>query len=113
MQNLNLFAEEEYVELMRSKMDSEGLGIILIHQVIKSKTFFQLEFHLSLSQFLEEFYPDSAVTSCPDSFTLHHYNGLVRGEGAVVYFTFLMSFLADFVQLSCDQICHELRIMCR
>ena len=90
MQNLNLFAEEEYVELMRSKMDSEGLGIILIHQVIKSKTFFQLEFHLSLSQFLEEFYPDSAVTSCPDSFTLHHYNGLVRGEGAVVYFTFLM-----------------------
>ena len=35
-------------------------------------------------QFLEEFFPDSAVTSCPDSFTLHHYNGLVRGEGAVV-----------------------------
>ena len=34
MQNLNLFAEEEYVELMRAKMDSEGLGIILIHQVL-------------------------------------------------------------------------------
>jgi len=68
MQNLDLFAEEEYVELMRAKMDSEGLGIILIHQ------------------FLEEFYPDSALTSCPDSFTLHHYNGLVRGEGAVVRF---------------------------
>lgn len=68
MQNLNLFAEEEYVELMRAKMDSEGLGIILIHQ------------------FLEEFYPDSALTSCPDSFTLYHYNGLVRGEGAVVRF---------------------------
>jgi len=68
MQNLGLFAEEEYVELMRSKMDSEGLGIILVHQ------------------FLEEFYPDSALTSCPDSFTLHHYNGLVRGEGAVVKF---------------------------
>ena len=33
MQNLGLFAEEEYVELMRSKMDSEGLGIILVHQV--------------------------------------------------------------------------------
>ena len=33
MQNLDLFAEEEYVELMRAKMDSEGLGIILIHQV--------------------------------------------------------------------------------
>jgi hypothetical protein len=68
MQNLDLFAEEEYVELMRAKMDSEGLGIILI------------------LQFLEEFYPDSALTSCPDSFTLHHYNGLVRGEGAVVRF---------------------------
>ena len=37
MQNLDLFAEEEYVELMRAKMDSEGLGIILIHQV---NTFF-------------------------------------------------------------------------
>ena len=36
MQNLGLFAEEEYVELMRAKMDSEGLGIILIHQVILS-----------------------------------------------------------------------------
>ena len=36
MQKLNLFAEEEYVELMRSKMDSEGLGIILIHQVNSS-----------------------------------------------------------------------------
>ena len=35
MQNLELFAEEEYVELMRAKMDSEGLGIILIHQVIQ------------------------------------------------------------------------------
>ena len=41
-------------------------------------------------QFLEEFYPDSALTSCPDSFTLHHYNGLVRGEGAVVGFENLL-----------------------
>lgn len=83
MQNLDLFAEEEYVELMRAKMDSEGLGIILIHQV---SSFF-LAFHIDhlIPQFLEEFYPDSALTSCPDSFTLHHYNGLVRGEGAVVY----------------------------
>ena len=84
------------------------LGHYLNSSGDKVKDFLQLEFHLS--QFLEEFYPDSAVTSCPDSFTLHHYNGLVRGEGAVVYFTFLMSFLADFVQLSCDQMCHEFRI---
>ena len=42
MQNLGLFAEEEYVELMRSKMDSEGLGIILVHQVrlLKSTEYF-------------------------------------------------------------------------
>ena len=45
-------------------------------------------------QFLEEFYPDSALTSCPDSFTLHHYNGLVRGEGAVVGFAIVSYGLA-------------------
>ena len=69
----------------------------------------------STSQFLEEFYPDSAVTSCPDSFTLHHYNGLVRGEGAVVvllhlkHLSFSMSFQTSHWspdECFCDQICH-------
>ena len=42
MQNLGLFAEEECVELTWSKMDSEGLGIILVHQVrlLKSTEYF-------------------------------------------------------------------------
>ena len=44
MQTLELFAEEEYVELMRAKMDSEGLGIILIHQVKQFPCIFDLAF---------------------------------------------------------------------
>ena len=45
MQNLNLFAEEEYVELMRAKMDSEGLGIILIHQVLYIQSCSSFDFY--------------------------------------------------------------------
>lgn len=67
MERLELFSEEGYVQIMRGKLDSDGLGIVL------------------LPQFLEEFFPDLGPSS-PDSFTLHHYNGLARGEGAKVRF---------------------------
>lgn len=44
---------------MRKKLDSENLGIIL------------------LSSFMEEFFPEETVT-IPDTFTVYHYNGLMR-----------------------------------
>ncbi|XP_073954426.1 ubiquitin carboxyl-terminal hydrolase MINDY-3 homolog [Choristoneura fumiferana] len=64
----DLVSEPEYVELMRRKLDAENLGIIL------------------LSAFMEEFFP-SCERGCPDTFTLHHYNGLARSNpgGRVVY----------------------------
>jgi len=68
MERLGLFSEEGYVDIMKGKLDSEGLGIIL------------------LPQFLEEFYPCSPLSSSPDTFTLHHYNGLARGQEAQVVF---------------------------
>jgi len=68
MEKLGLFSEEGYVDIMKGKLDSEGLGIIL------------------LPQFLEEFYPCSPLSSSPDTFTLHHYNGLARGQEAQVVF---------------------------
>lgn len=67
MGKLDLFCDEAYVEVMRAKLDPDTLGIIL------------------LPLFLEEFFPDTSRSS-PDSFTLHHYNGLVRGQGAQVIF---------------------------
>lgn len=57
MTSLSLFDEPEYVELIKKKLDSDSMGIIL------------------LPLFLEEFFPDSGPRS-PDSFTLFHYNGL-------------------------------------
>lgn len=45
------------VEIMRRKLDPEGLGIIL------------------LSAFMDEFYSDEKQTT-PDVFSLFHYNGL-------------------------------------
>lgn len=59
LSNLNLFAEDEYVEIMRDKVDPEGLGVIL------------------MPVFLEEFFPELG-SGPPDTFPLHHYNGLVR-----------------------------------
>ncbi|XP_032526574.1 ubiquitin carboxyl-terminal hydrolase MINDY-3 homolog [Danaus plexippus] len=66
----DLVSEPEYVELMRRKLDSENLGIIL------------------LSAFMDEFFPGSE-RGAPDTFTLHHYNGLSRSNpgGRVVYRT--------------------------
>lgn len=57
----DLVSEPEYVELMRRKLDAENLGIIL------------------LSAFMEEFFP-GCERGAPDTFTLHHYNGLARSN---------------------------------
>ncbi|CAG0905115.1 unnamed protein product [Darwinula stevensoni] len=67
MGSLDLVSLPEYVEIMRKKMDSEELGIII------------------LSSFLDEFFPeeDSSHGSperCPHFFSLCHYNGLPRSN---------------------------------
>ncbi|XP_049887684.1 ubiquitin carboxyl-terminal hydrolase MINDY-3 homolog [Pectinophora gossypiella] len=64
----DLVSEPEYVELMRRKLDSENLGIIL------------------LSAFMDEFFP-GCERGAPDTFTLYHYNGLGRSNpgGRVLY----------------------------
>uniref|UniRef100_A0A671M0D2 Ubiquitin carboxyl-terminal hydrolase MINDY n=1 Tax=Sinocyclocheilus anshuiensis TaxID=1608454 RepID=A0A671M0D2_9TELE len=61
MKALDLVSEPDYVNLMKSKLDPEGLGIIL------------------LGQFLQEFFPnqDSVI---PDSFPVYHYNGLKQSN---------------------------------
>ncbi|GBP77395.1 Ubiquitin carboxyl-terminal hydrolase MINDY-3 homolog [Eumeta japonica] len=66
----DLVSEPEYVELMRKKLDSENLGIIL------------------LSAFMDEFFP-GCERGAPDTFTLLHYNGLPRSNpgGRVVFRT--------------------------
>jgi len=61
MESLDLFSDPEYVQLMRGRLDPDGLGIVL------------------LPQFLDEFYPEERPG--PDTFTLLHYNGLVRSGG--------------------------------
>lgn len=59
MSALDLVADPEYVDIMKKKLDSENLGIVL------------------LPEFMDEFFPEETVT-IPDTFTLYHYNGLIR-----------------------------------
>ncbi|XP_044763826.1 ubiquitin carboxyl-terminal hydrolase MINDY-3 homolog [Coccinella septempunctata] len=68
LETLGLCSEQEYVDIMRRKLDSESLGIIL------------------LNAFMEEFFPKEE-TSTPDMFRLVHYNGLASSNvnGAVKY----------------------------
>ncbi|XP_052000114.1 ubiquitin carboxyl-terminal hydrolase MINDY-3 isoform X2 [Xyrauchen texanus] len=61
MKALDLVSEPDYVNLMKSKLDPEGLGIIL------------------LGQFLLEFFPDQDSV-IPDSFPVYHYNGLKQSN---------------------------------
>ena len=63
---LDLFAEEGYVDIIKSKLDPDSLGIIL------------------LPLFLEEFFPEDKPL--PDSFTLYHYNGLSKADSKTVSF---------------------------
>ncbi|KAG8443184.1 hypothetical protein GDO86_011840 [Hymenochirus boettgeri] len=57
MKALDLVSETEYVNLMKTKLDPEGLGIIL------------------LGPFLQEFFPEQSF-KVPESFSVFHYNGL-------------------------------------
>ncbi|KAM4705166.1 LOW QUALITY PROTEIN: ubiquitin carboxyl-terminal hydrolase MINDY-3 [Rhinophrynus dorsalis] len=57
MKALDLVSETEYVNLMKTKLDPEGLGIIL------------------LGAFLQEFFPEQG-SKVPESFSVYHYNGL-------------------------------------
>uniref|UniRef100_H3AL92 MINDY lysine 48 deubiquitinase 3 n=1 Tax=Latimeria chalumnae TaxID=7897 RepID=H3AL92_LATCH len=61
MKALDLVSETEYVNLMKTKLDPEGLGIIL------------------LDPFLQEFFPEQE-SSVPESFTVYHYNGLKQSN---------------------------------
>uniref|UniRef100_A0A182KGW2 Ubiquitin carboxyl-terminal hydrolase MINDY n=1 Tax=Anopheles christyi TaxID=43041 RepID=A0A182KGW2_9DIPT len=66
---LELVSEPEYVELMRSRLDPENLGIIL------------------LNAFMSEFFPDEKK-STPDTFDLLHYNGIPNSNyGNVVQYS--------------------------
>jgi len=61
MADLELFAEQSYVDLMLPKLDPDDLGIVLKRA------------------FLEEFFPEEAGDArSPDTFTIFHYNGLDR-----------------------------------
>eukprot|EP00079_Xenopus_tropicalis_P036320 XP_017950091.1 PREDICTED: protein FAM188A isoform X2 [Xenopus tropicalis] len=57
MKALDLVSDTDYVNLMKTKLDPEGLGIIL------------------LGPFLLEFFPEQS-SKVPESFTVYHYNGL-------------------------------------
>ncbi|KAJ8411666.1 hypothetical protein AAFF_G00164740 [Aldrovandia affinis] len=61
MKALDLVSEPEYVNLMKNKLDPEGLGIVL------------------LGSFLLEFFPDQD-SGIPDSFPVYHYNGLKQSN---------------------------------
>ncbi|XP_030639655.1 ubiquitin carboxyl-terminal hydrolase MINDY-3 [Chanos chanos] len=61
MKALDLVSEPEYVNVMKSKLDPEGLGIVL------------------LGPFLMEFFPDQD-SGIPDSFPVYHYNGLKQSN---------------------------------
>ncbi|KAK3108552.1 hypothetical protein FSP39_010527 [Pinctada imbricata] len=66
---LDLVSEKEYVDIMKTKLDSEDLGII------------------TLTSFMDEFYPGQNKTEQPSTFELLHWNGLSRSstDGKVMY----------------------------
>ncbi|CAG7727671.1 unnamed protein product [Allacma fusca] len=68
MRTLGLYADPEYVELMKKRLDPETLGIIL------------------MNTFMDEFFPNEK-SSGPITFTLYHYNGLQRASSTekVIY----------------------------
>ncbi|KAK6617469.1 hypothetical protein RUM43_014478 [Polyplax serrata] len=61
LQALGLVCEDDYVEIMEKKLDSENLGIIL------------------LKDFMDEFFPEEKK-STPDTFAVWHYNGLAKSS---------------------------------
>lgn len=79
---LGLVAEPEYVQVMAKRLDAENLGIIL------------------LASFMDEFFPEERNT-CPDTFSLYHYNGLERSnpDNRISYIT------GQAVMLECSVKC--------
>lgn len=69
LNKLDLVSDKEYVNIMRDKLDSEKLGIIL------------------LSSFMEEFFPENERLNHPDVFKVFHYNGQPQSnpDSKVVY----------------------------
>jgi len=61
LEKLDLVSDDEYVNLMSSKLDSEGLGIIL------------------MPSFMDEFFSEPE-TRTPDVFVVFHYNGQPRSN---------------------------------
>ncbi|XP_043829515.1 ubiquitin carboxyl-terminal hydrolase MINDY-3-like [Dromiciops gliroides] len=61
MKALDLVSDPDYVNIMKNKLDPEGLGIIL------------------LGPFLQEFFPEQN-SNIPESFTVYHYNGLKQSN---------------------------------
>ncbi|KAJ6666707.1 hypothetical protein lerEdw1_020431 [Lerista edwardsae] len=61
MKALDLVSDPEYVNLMKTKLDPEGLGIIL------------------LGPFLQEFFPEQD-SKVQESFPVYHYNGLKQSN---------------------------------
>ncbi|KAK3588094.1 hypothetical protein CHS0354_012150 [Potamilus streckersoni] len=60
MNTLGLVSDKEYVDIMKEKLDAENLGII------------------TLSSFMEEFYPGDTKQEVPEAIKLYHYNGISR-----------------------------------
>ncbi|CAD5117272.1 DgyrCDS6061 [Dimorphilus gyrociliatus] len=62
LKSLNLESAPDYVNIMKSRVDEEGLGIIM------------------LSKFMEEFFPNEKADKSVTKFTLFHVNCLARSS---------------------------------
>lgn len=60
LKSLNLESAPDYVNIMKSRVDEEGLGIIM------------------LSKFMEEFFPNEKAEKSANKFTIFHVNCLAR-----------------------------------
>ena len=67
---------------MKTRLDPDSLGIYISRENDLSAGFFFPGIIL-LPGFLDEFFPEE--THGPDTFSLFHYNGLVRGEASQAY----------------------------
>ncbi|KAK7573919.1 hypothetical protein V9T40_011110 [Parthenolecanium corni] len=83
LQKLDLFSDNEYVNIMRDRLDGEKLGIIL------------------LTSFMDEFFPENERSQQPDVFKVYHYNGQPQSnpDSKVVYHQ------GTAVLLECDVPC--------
>ena len=75
---LELVSDTEYVELMKSRLDPDGLGRFCARNKIRAVS--AIPGIVLLPGFLDEFFPEETLG--PDTFTLFHYNGLVRSEAS-------------------------------